>query len=74
VKINIDLSNCFARCISLLFLAQYQPQRSEQVMNLHVICERDAGLFSLIQQVIANIPWAIQEGRLPVVYFQGKTC
>ena len=43
-------------------------------MNLHVICERDAGLFSLIQQVIANIPWAIKEGRLPVVYFQGKTC
>jgi hypothetical protein len=43
-------------------------------MNLHIICERDAGLFSLIQQVIANIPWATQEGRIPVVYFQGKTC
>lgn len=44
------------------------------VMNLHIICERDAGLFSLIQQVITNIPWAIQEGRTPIVYFQGKTC
>lgn len=43
-------------------------------MNLHVICERDAGLFSLIQQVIANIPWALREGRIPIVYFQGKTC
>jgi len=43
-------------------------------MNLHIICERDAGLFSLIQQVIANIPWAILEGRIPVVHFQGKTC
>lgn len=43
-------------------------------MNLHIICERDAGLFSLIQQVIANIPWAIREGRIPIVYFQGKTC
>jgi hypothetical protein len=43
-------------------------------MKLHIICERDAGLFSLIQQVIANIPWAIQEGRIPVVYFQNKTC
>src|ERR1041385_6435532 len=42
--------------------------------NFHIICERDAGLFSLIQQVIANIPWAIQEGRIPVVYFQAKTC
>lgn len=43
-------------------------------MNLHIICERDAGLFSLIQQVIANIPWAIQEERIPIVYFQDKTC
>jgi Nodulation protein Z (NodZ) len=42
--------------------------------NLHIICERDAGLFSLIQQVIANIPWAITEGRIPVVYFRDKTC
>lgn len=41
---------------------------------LHVICERDVGLFSLIQQVIANIPWAISEHRTPVVYFQGRTC
>lgn len=43
-------------------------------MNLHIMCERDVGLFSLIQQVIANIPWAIREGRIPVVYFQEKTC
>jgi len=42
--------------------------------NFHIICERDAGLFSLIQQVIANIPWAIREKRIPIVYFQGKTC
>ena len=27
--------------------------------RLHVICERDVGLFSLIQQVVANVPWAI---------------
>jgi len=41
---------------------------------LHVICERDVGLFSLVQQVVANIPWAIAEGRTPVVYFGPKTC
>jgi hypothetical protein len=41
---------------------------------LHIICERDAGLFSLIQQVIANIPWALSEGRVPVVYFTDRTC
>jgi hypothetical protein len=43
-------------------------------MKLHIICERDAGLFSLIQQVISNIPWAMREGRIPVVYFKDKTC
>jgi hypothetical protein len=43
-------------------------------VSFHIICERDVGLFSLIQQVIANIPWAIQEGRIPIVYFRDKTC
>jgi hypothetical protein len=42
--------------------------------RLHVICERDVGLFSLLQQVVANIPWAIAENRIPVVYFGQKTC
>src|SRR5687768_603054 len=43
-------------------------------MRFHIICERDVGLFSLVQQVIANIPWAIHEERIPIVYFQEKTC
>jgi hypothetical protein len=42
--------------------------------RFHVICERDVGLFSLIQQVIANVPWAIKENRIPVVYFGESTC
>jgi len=42
--------------------------------HLHVICERDVGLFSLIQQVIANIPWALEEGRVPIAWFQERTC
>ena len=42
--------------------------------TLHIICERDVGLFSLIQQVIANIPWAFQERRVPVAYFRERTC
>lgn len=41
---------------------------------LHVVRERDVGLFSLIQQVIANVPWALSEGRVPVVDFRGRTC
>jgi hypothetical protein len=42
--------------------------------RLHVICERDVGLFSLIQQVIANVPWALSEGRVPIVHFGSRTC
>ena len=42
--------------------------------RFHLICERDVGLFSLIQQVIANVPWAVQEKRIPVVYFGANTC
>lgn len=43
-------------------------------MRFHIICERDVGLFSLIQQVIANVPWALHEERIPIVYFQERTC
>jgi hypothetical protein len=42
--------------------------------RFHIICERDVGLFSLVQQVVANIPWAIADDRTPVVYFGPKTC
>ena len=42
--------------------------------RFHIICERDVGLFSLIQQVIANVPWAIKEQRIPIVYFGDNTC
>jgi hypothetical protein len=41
---------------------------------LHVIRERDVGLFSLIQQVIANVPWALSEGRVPVADLGERTC
>ena len=41
--------------------------------DLHIMCERDVGLFSLIQQIVANIPWALAAGRRPIVYF-AKRC
>jgi hypothetical protein len=41
--------------------------------DLHIMCERDVGLFSLIQQIVANIPWALAAGRTPIVYF-AKRC
>jgi hypothetical protein len=43
-------------------------------MQLHIVSERDVGLFSLIQQVIATIPWAVAENRIPVVQFGKNTC
>jgi hypothetical protein len=43
-------------------------------LRLHIITERDVGLFSLIQQVISNIPWALADDRVPVVHFADGTC
>jgi hypothetical protein len=42
-------------------------------MQLHIVTERDVGLFSLIQQVIANISWAVADHRIPVVHFGNDT-
>ncbi|MEP6695645.1 MAG: hypothetical protein ABJA34_02075 [Pseudonocardiales bacterium] len=42
--------------------------------QLHILSERDVGLFSLIQQVAANIPWAVAANRVPVVHFGRGTC
>jgi hypothetical protein len=47
---------------------------SDGPTRLHIIKERDVGLFSLIQQVVANIPWALAENRVPVVHFGDGTC
>jgi hypothetical protein len=47
---------------------------SDGSARLHIISERDVGLFSLIQQVVANIPWAIAENRVPIANFAGGTC
>lgn len=41
--------------------------------RLHIFVERDVGLFSLIQQVIGNIPWALAESRIPVAHFGNGT-
>lgn len=43
-------------------------------MRFHVMCERDVGLFSLIDQVIGNLAWAIAERRVPVVHFMDQCC
>ncbi len=46
---------------------------SQAKERIFVICERDAGLFSLIQQVVANLPRALNAESIPIVYF-GKNC
>ena len=42
--------------------------------RLHIMCERDVGLCSLIQQVVANVPWALTEGRMPIANLGRRTC
>jgi hypothetical protein len=41
-------------------------------MKFHLICERDVGLFSLIQSVISHVPWAVAEERIPIAYFKDR--
>lgn len=41
---------------------------------LHVIRERDVGLFSLLQQVVANVAWAQHDGRVPIADFRERCC
>ena len=47
--------------------------RPGEPVDLQVITERDVGLFSLLQQVIAQVPWALRMHRIPVVLFRGNT-
>ena len=42
--------------------------------RLLILCERDVGLFSLIQQVISHIPLAQAEDRIPIAYFGPGCC
>jgi len=56
-------------------MASYNPDMNQhQERRRHIICERDAGLFSLFQQVVGNIPWAMHEKRIPIVYFGDRCC
>jgi hypothetical protein len=41
---------------------------------LHIICDRDAGLFNLVQGVIPHTYYALKEGRIPIVYYGEKNC
>ncbi len=41
--------------------------------SFYIIVERDVGLFSLVQQAITNIARALQEKRIPIVYFSHRT-
>lgn len=40
----------------------------------HILCEKDVGLFSLIQQVIGHIPLALMHDRIPVALYRDKCC
>jgi hypothetical protein len=55
-------------------MSSYTPTTLKADNRLLVLCERDVGLFSLVQQVIANIPRALSENRVPVVLFGDRCC
>ena len=40
----------------------------------HILCEKDVGLFSLIQQVIAHVPMALAENSVPVALYREQCC
>ncbi|WP_420385215.1 nodulation protein NodZ [Roseivirga sp.] len=40
----------------------------------HILCEKDVGLFSLIQQVIGHIPLALMNNRIPVALYRDQCC
>lgn len=42
--------------------------------SLHVICDRDVGLFNLVLSVVSHIHWAQREGRIPIVYYTDRNC
>ena len=47
------------------------PTRAEV---LHIVCERDVGLFNLVLGVISHVHWALGEGRVPIAFFGRNTC
>jgi hypothetical protein len=42
--------------------------------RLHIICDWDVGLFNLILGALAHIYWALDEGRIPIVYYSSRNC
>jgi hypothetical protein len=50
------------------------PKSAARPALLHVICDRDVGLFSLVLSVIAHVNWAMSERRLPIVYYREGNC
>lgn len=41
---------------------------------LHVICDRDVGLFNLVLGVLSHVHWALSEGRIPIVFYGKNNC
>jgi hypothetical protein len=41
---------------------------------LHIVCDRDVGLFNLVQGVIPHTYYALKEGRIPIIYYGKNNC
>jgi hypothetical protein len=41
---------------------------------LHIVCDRDVGLFNLALGVISHTYWALNEERIPIIYYHKNNC
>ena len=53
--------------------ASTTPDASKPAV-LHIVCDRDVGLFNLVLGVITHTFWALKEGRIPIIYYGQKNC
>ena len=70
----IDIFVSLQRNAVLCFHLRVSEKYSLNEFKRHIICEKDVGLFSLIQQVIAHIPFALSNGAYPLVFFGNRCC
>ena len=54
--------------------ASNNPPTRRKPAVLHIVCDRDVGLFNLVLGVITHTYWALKEGRIPIIYYGQKNC
>ena len=66
-----DVTETQATCVPV---ETSRHPNASNVTPLHIVCDRDVGLFNLILGVIPHTYWALTEGRIPIIYYGEKNC